>query len=131
MKVAVKWIVVWAVGFGMLYAGSDRKAGYNDGCSSGKGHYTRSVYKYRHSKAYHSGWRKGKRACARKVKSRRHTRVRHVRSCNTEVPWEAFRRGYVDGFNAAKRGSQRHGKGCSEYHRGWESGYRSCGCIDQ
>jgi len=129
-----KVITSWIFAFGMLYAagaGSDRLAGYKDGCSSAKGHYTRSQYKYRYVKAYHDGWRKGKRSCIYKGRSHRYTGIKRSYHCNTEVSWDAFRRGYDDGVRAAKRGIQRHARGCAEYHRGWESGYRSCTCISR
>ena len=132
MKQIVRWIVIGILGSGMLlYAGGDRAAGYSDGCRSAKGHYTRSNYKYRHSKAYHRGWLQGKRGCKRFRKTRRHTAAKSRHYCNTEVDWDAFSRGYDDGFRAARNGTGKHGQGCAAYHRGWESGYRACACSPE
>jgi len=127
----LRWILIGVLGSIMLLnAGGDREAGYSDGCASARGHYTRSSYKYRHSKAYHAAWRQGKRSCRRIRKPRRH-RSRQLRHCDTETAWDAFSRGYDDGFRAAKRGTMLHGRGCAAYHRGWESGYRACACSPE
>ncbi len=111
----------------------DYRAGYNDGCSSSRGHYTRSAYKYRHSSSYHSGWRKGKRSCTRHGTSKRkahRTRQYHTKSCNTEAPWVAFQHGWDDGYRSAKGQYRRNSRGCASYRYGWVSGYRSCHCAE-
>ncbi len=118
---------------------SDSKAGYNDGCRSARGHFTRSAYKYRHSTRYHRSWLRGKKACARRhVKRTRHrvrhttTRRHHARTrygaCNTEVPWIAFRRGWAHGNRSARGRFYVDHRGCAAYRRGWVSGYRNCHC---
>jgi hypothetical protein len=137
MKLLTKLLIIGLVFGTMLHArpaaSSDAKAGYNDGCRSARGHYTRSAYKYKHSGAYHKGWLRGKRACKRrktlKRDRKRHTSKRY-RSCNTEVPWEAFRRGWEHG-NLSARGRFRVDRnGCAAYRQGWVSGYRDCHCND-
>ena len=110
----------------------DYSAGYHDGCTSSKGNYTRSAYKYRHSGAYHRGWRKGKRSCRRYRSSKRkvHRASKHyTKNCTTEVPWVAFRKGWDDGYRSAKGKYYRNSSGCAAYRRGWVNGYRSCHCA--
>lgn len=114
---------------------SDKTAGYNDGCRSARGHYTRSAYKYSHSKAYHNAWRKGKRSCVRKKKKirRRHVHRRKAtryRPCNTEVSWVAFRRGWNHGNRSARGHFYVDRRGCAAYRQGWINGYRDCHCDD-
>jgi len=114
----------------------DYRAGYNDGCSSSKGHYTRSAYKYRHSGAYHKGWRKGKRVCSKRRTFKRKVHHRPVKKqrtlrCNTETPWIAFQRGWDDGYRAARRGERTEPRGCASYRHGWVNGYRNCHCSEQ
>ncbi len=140
-------IKVFIIGILLLFGGTieaktsaDYTAGYHDGCSSAKGHYTRSRYKYANSSRYHRGWLKGKRACAKKrpVKNtkKRKKVVRHTKSrnnvgvCNTEIPWTAFRRGWDDGLRSAKGRFYVDRRGCAAYRHGWISGYRSCHCGD-
>jgi hypothetical protein len=113
----------------------DYQAGYDDGCSSAKGHYTRSAYKYRHSSRYHSGWLKGKKGCVKrkvtKRKVRRHrTKKTYYKSCNSEVPWTAFRRGWNHGNRSAKGRFYVDRRGCAAYRQGWVNGYRDCHCGD-
>ncbi len=115
---------------------SDYTAGYNDGCLSARGHYTRSAYKYRHSTHYHKAWLKGKRVCLtkRKYTKKKRKKITHRRKrayvgpCNTEVPWVAFRKGWDDGLRSAKGRFYVNRRGCAAYRRGWISGYRSCHC---
>ena len=146
MKLFFKLLVVVLLSSGLVQARSanvsDTKAGYNDGCQSARGHYTRSAYKYRHSTRYHSGWRKGKRACARKrhavkkrhtPKKRHHVKRRtrtHYASCNSEVSWIAFRRGWTHGNRSAKGHFRVDKRGCAAYRQGWVNGYRDCHCGD-
>ena len=116
-------------------ASADAKAGQHDGCSSARGHYTRSAYKYSHSKVYHRAWRKGKRSCVRTKKKIRHHHVRHHKvthssPCNTEVSWVAFRRGWNHGNRSAKGHFYVDRRGCAAYRRGWINGYRDCHCGD-
>lgn len=113
----------------------DYRAGYNDGCSSSKGHYTRSAYKYRHSRVYKMAWRKGKRICKKYKKPNRKIRHKTVarngtKRCATEAPWVAFQRGWDDGYRSAKGRYISDSRGCAAYRRGWVSGYRSCACKD-
>ena len=109
---------------------ADAQAGYHDGCMSGRGQYTRSAYKYKHSKVYHRAWRKGKHSCARKKKRvhRRYRKVPRHRSCNQEVPWVAFRRGWNHGNRSARGDFYVDRRGCAAYRQGWISGYRDCHC---
>jgi len=148
MKLFVRMglIVLLAVGVAgaKTPAGSaDSRAGYHDGCSSARGHYTRSRYKYAHSKSYHRAWLRGKRKCAHRPKARHHrlkrhharrhhthTR-RHVAPCNTQVPWEAFRRGWDHGYRSARGHFFVDRRGCAAYRQGWVSGYRACHCPDR
>jgi len=137
MKKVIKIMAVLSVVLSGVYAGasSDGRAGYHDGCRSARGHYTRSSYKYQHSKTYHRQWRKGKRHCARprkKVVRRRHhvKRTVHYRPCNTQVPWEAFRRGWRHGNRSARGHFYVDRRGCAAYRQGWVNGYRDCHCGD-
>jgi len=112
---------------------SDKTAGYNDGCRSARGHYTRSAYKYSHSKGYHRAWRQGKRSCVKKKIRHRHVRrhkVIHNRPCNSEVSWVAFRRGWNHGNRSARGHFYVDRRGCAAYRRGWINGYRDCHCGD-
>lgn len=138
MRQFLRIIVIGAMLFfgGLVQAkGSlDYKAGYNDGCSSSRGHYTRSAYKYKNSKSYHKGWRKGKRSCVKRKRTKRKarsSRKHYVKSCNTESPWVAFQRGWDDGYSSAKGRYRRSSRGCAAYRHGWVSGYRSCHCSDK
>ena len=138
----LRHIVRWGIVSGLLlFAGvaqaktsPDYRAGYNDGCSSSRGHYTRSAYKYRHSSTYHSGWRKGKHSCTRHRTSKRKVRRRYqyrAKKCNTEAPWVAFQHGWDDGYRSAKGKYRYSDRGCASYRHGWVSGYRSCHCAAQ
>ena len=142
IRIILLMVIVMAAGVAkpaQTGTSADAKAGYHDGCSSARGHYTRSRYKYAHASRYRHGWLRGKRACAR-TKVRKHHRVRHPRayhhrrkvgSCNTEVPWVAFRRGYDHGYRSAKGHFYVDRRGCAAYRRGWVSGYRACHCPDR
>ncbi len=113
---------------------ADAKAGYHDGCSSARGHYTRSRYKYAYSSIYHREWLRGKRACVRTGVRKQHRVHHHTRTygtCNSEAPWIAFRRGYDHGYRSAKGHFYADRKGCAAYRRGWVSGYRACHCPDR
>ena len=135
MKKLIKIIAVLSVVLSGVHAGasSDGRAGYHDGCRSAHGHYTRSTYKYKHSKTYHRQWRKGKRSCAhpkKKVIRHRH-RAKHVtlqRSCKTQVSWEAFRQGWKHGNRSARGHFYVDRSGCAAYRQGWVNGYRDCHC---
>jgi len=135
VKKLIKIIAVLSVVLSGVHAGasSDGRAGYHDGCRSAHGHYTRSTYKYKHSKTYHRQWRKGKRSCAhpkKKVIRHRH-RAKHVtlqRSCKTQVSWEAFRQGWQHGNRSARGHFYVDRSGCAAYRQGWVNGYRDCHC---
>lgn len=126
-------ILTMTLGLAQAKTTSDTKAGYNDGCRSARGHYTRSAYKYRHSTRYHSSWRKGKRACTKKHTVKKHTVHRHRSTqkyvaCNTETPWVAFDRGWRHGNRSARGHFYVDHRGCGAYRQGWVSGYRDCHC---
>ena len=134
----IKTLLILSLSIGWVQAASstsDKTAGYNDGCRSAQGHYTRSAYKYSHSKVYHRAWRQGKRSCVRKKKKVRHHHVRrhkvtHYSPCNTEVSWVAFRRGWRHGNRSARGHFYVDRRGCAAYRRGWINGYRDCHCGD-
>jgi hypothetical protein len=135
MRVIFKFFILGVLSVGFINAATlDTKAGYSDGCRTAKGHYTRSAYKYKHSKTYHRGWLRGKRTCKR-TRVKKHIRKRHVAkrtysSCNSEVPWTAFRRGWNHGNRSAKGRFYVDRRGCAAYRQGWVNGYRDCHCGD-
>ena len=127
MKLIVRAFLIVVFSIGLAYANSDSKAGYRDGCSSVRGHYTRSNYKYTHSLNYKAAWLKGKRVCRRHHRHYKHHRV--VKKCASSPAWVLFKKGYDRGYAAARAGRKfRHISGCLEYRRGWVAGYRSCHC---
>jgi hypothetical protein len=134
MRILIKVLIVLILSVGMAEGKStDSTAGYSDGCRSARGHYTRSKYKYKHSTHYHKAWLKGKRACVRKRVTKKHRHVKHRTkyvSCNTEVPWTAFRRGWRHGNRSAKGHFYVDRRGCAAYRQGWVNGYRDCHCGD-
>ena len=135
MKILFRYILMFVLMAGLVQAKvvSDSKAGYNDGCRSARGHYTRSAYKYRHSTRYHQSWLQGKKACSKKHTARkrtvrrRHTARKYV-ACNIETPWIAFRRGWTHGNRSARGHFYVDRRGCAAYRQGWVSGYRNCHC---
>ena len=131
MKLIVRAFLIVVFSIGLVYANSDSKAGYRDGCSSARGHYTRSNYKYKNSWEYKANWRKGKKACT-KYKRKHHRYHRHhkvARKCFARPAWVLFRMGYDRGYAAARAGRKiRRISGCLEYRRGWLAGYRACRC---
>jgi len=129
VRMAVVGVLLFSGGAVQAKGTPDYRAGYHDGCSSARGHYTRSAYKYHHSGTYRSAWRKGKRSCSKhKV---HHRRKQSTKRCNTEAPWVAFQRGWDDGYRSAKGQYRRSARGCASYRHGWVSGYRSCHCAAQ
>ncbi|NKQ40784.1 MAG: hypothetical protein HF962_04355 [Sulfurovum sp.] len=135
LRILIVGMLLFFASLAQAKGNPDYRAGYNDGCSSGKGHYTRSAYKYRYSSSYKSAWRKGKRTCTKRSKTKRKIRRKPVvksyaKSCSTEVPWEEFLRGWDDGLRSAKGRYTKERKGCASYRHGWVSGYRSCQCVD-
>jgi len=130
VKFIYRFILIVLFGVTLSYANSDSLAGYNDGCSSSRGHYTRSAYKYVHSLSYRSHWKKARRVC-RSVKPRHkyHRKHKYIHKCNTLTAWDQFKKGYDNGRQAAKRGHKiERISGCLEYRRGWVKGYHSCKC---
>jgi hypothetical protein len=139
MKMLLTILTLLVVSIATMQGGtSDSNAGYSDGCRTAKGHYTRSAYKYKHSKIYHKRWLRGKRACRKKT-VKKHVRKRHAtkttkrkyRSCSSEVPWTAFRRGWNHGNRSAKGELEVDPNGCAAYRQGWVNGYRDCHCDDR
>ncbi len=139
--------IVWMalLGVTMAFAGgqtescptgaADTKAGYNDGCRSGQGHYTRSSWKYTHSSRYRAAWLRGKKACTRtqapvRPAARTPRSAPAHSSCTNEVSWEAFRRGWKDGYASANGHFYVDRRGCAAYRHGWVSGYRDCHCPE-
>ena len=137
-RIVIRIMLLLSLTFALTQAAlgtvADRQAGYHDGCRSARGHYTRSAYKYSHSKRYHRGWRQGRRACARKTKVRHpHHASRKIRyrSCNSAVPWKAFQRGWYHGNRSARGHFHVDHGGCAAYRQGWVNGYRDCHCGDR
>ncbi len=127
----IKTLLMLIMSIGWIHASttSDKAAGYDDGCRSARGHYTRSAYAYRHSQAYHRAWRRGKRHCTSahpRKHRRRHSRsVRRHYDCTTTVPWLDFQRGWRQGSHASRAHTYATRRGCGAYRRGWIDGYRN------
>ncbi len=114
----------------------DFAAGYDDGCSSARGHFSRSSFAFENIPSYKEGWLKGKKECeikgVRRVKKKRHrVKTRKVKKyayrCK-DNPWITFSRGWDDGYSSARGRWIKRANRCPEYYRGWSEGFDHCKC---
>jgi hypothetical protein len=124
-------------------------AGYDDGCLSAKGNFTKSTFSYDNIPEYKKGWLDGNRECkaisspskakkSTKRKKRYYSKKRHHYKSKRRAkrgyyhckgnPWINFSKGWSDGYRSAQGRWRKLSNSCPEYYRGWYEGYNHCKC---
>ncbi len=97
---------------------ADYQSGYQHGCTSAKGNYTRQEDIYLQSRDYRQGWTKGRQKCKSTKKSLSPTQKRHY-----------FDQGYSDGCDSSggyyRRDPYKY-KHIGSYAEGWRAGEYEC-----
>jgi|GEM_PF-6623462 hypothetical protein len=122
----------------------DYAAGYDDGCSSARGHFSKSSFAYENVPSYKKGWLKGKEECKVKHSKRTSHKRKHIKTKRYVKPkiqdnglatygcranaWVTFSKGWDDGYRSARGRWKKIANRCPEYYRGWDEGYNHCKC---
>ncbi len=111
----------------------DYAVGYNDGCQSAKGDFSRSESAYKTVPAYKEGWQKGKKECkgkaSKKAKVKRHKKRRKHYSKKRRV--KHYHKKRVRVARAKKRlyrpvaTYKCKSNSWLSFSQGWDDGYRS------
>ncbi len=141
----VKFLIVFIVFSSFMFAESmGFSAGYDDGCLSAKGNFTKSTFAYDNIPEYKKGWILGNKECKAisassnqtvkpkkryKHYSKRRKKHKRYSRCKSN-PWITFSRGWDDGYRSARGRWKKLSNRCAEYYRGWYEGYNHCKCQE-